>query len=52
MAMVSAENPEEPYIRGIRYDCIVPGKACKPMEALSGGEKTIASLAFLLALHQ
>lgn len=52
MALISAENPEEPYLSGVRYDCIVPGKACKPMEILSGGEKTIASLALLLAIHQ
>ncbi|KAK3931182.1 Structural maintenance of chromosomes protein 1A [Frankliniella fusca] len=52
MAILSAENPEEPYLSGLQYNCIAPGKACKPMETLSGGEKTIASLAFLLALHQ
>lgn len=51
-AMVIAEDPEEPYLAGIQYSCIAPGKSCKHMEDLSGGEKTLASIAFILTLHK
>ena len=43
------ENPEEPYLEGINYNCVVPSKRFQPMSNLSGGEKTIAALAFLFA---
>ena len=36
---------------GIAYNCIAPGKRFRPMDNLSGGEKTIAALALLFALH-
>ncbi|XP_034248199.1 structural maintenance of chromosomes protein 1A-like [Thrips palmi] len=52
MALLTAENVEEPYLGGIAYCCIAPGKPCKPMQSLSGGEKTIASIALVIALHR
>ena len=45
------ENPEEPYLEGINYNCVAPGKRFQPMLNLSGGEKTIAALALLFAIH-
>jgi hypothetical protein len=44
-------NPEEPYADGIRFSAIPPGKRFMSMKDLSGGEKTIAALALLLAIH-
>jgi len=52
MALLTAENVEEPYLGGISYCCIAPGKPCKPMQSLSGGEKTVASIALIIALHR
>jgi structural maintenance of chromosome 1 len=50
-AFLGPENPEEPFLEGINYNCVVPGKRFQPMSNLSGGEKTIAALAFLFAIH-
>uniref|UniRef100_A0A4W5RWE3 Structural maintenance of chromosomes 1B n=1 Tax=Hucho hucho TaxID=62062 RepID=A0A4W5RWE3_9TELE len=48
-AILSAENPDEPYLDGINYNCIAPGKRFMAMDNLSGGEKVIAAL--VMALH-
>ena len=50
-AFLGPENPEEPYLEGINYNCVAPGKRFQPMLHLSGGEKTIAALALLFAIH-
>lgn len=50
-AYLSTENPEEPYLGGLDYNCVAPGKRFQPMSNLSGGEKTIAALALLFAIH-
>lgn len=50
-AFLAAENPEEPYLDGINYNCVAPGKRFQPMSNLSGGEKTVAALALLFAIH-
>merc|ERR1719384_2032359 len=50
-AFLGPENPEEPYLEGINYNCVAPGKRFQPMLNLSGGEKTIAALALLFAIH-
>ncbi|UMM12390.1 hypothetical protein L5515_001191 [Caenorhabditis briggsae] len=50
-AFLGAENMEEPYLDGIQYNCVAPGKRFRPMDNLSGGEKTIAALALLFAVH-
>ncbi|XP_012263621.1 structural maintenance of chromosomes protein 1A [Athalia rosae] len=50
-AFLGPENPEEPYLDGINYNCVAPGKRFQPMSNLSGGEKTVAALALLFAVH-
>ncbi|XP_077451448.1 structural maintenance of chromosomes protein 1B isoform X3 [Stigmatopora argus] len=50
-AILSADNPEEPYLGGINYSCVAPGKRYMPIENLSGGERAIASLALLFAIY-
>lgn len=49
-ATLTLENPDEPYLAGVRYSVRVPGKKCVAMDCLSGGEAAMASLAFLFAL--
>ena len=44
-AVLVPDNNEEPYLEGVQYNCIAPGKRFRPMESLSGGEKTVAALA-------
>ena len=50
-AYLGPENSEEPYLEGISYNCVAPGKRYRPMDNLSGGEKTVAALALLFAIH-
>ncbi|KAM7397139.1 hypothetical protein PAMP_020136 [Pampus punctatissimus] len=50
-AILSAENPDEPYLGGINYNCVAPGKRFMSMDNLSGGEKAIAALALVFAIH-
>jgi len=50
-AILGPENPEEPYLDGISYNCVAPGKRFQAMSNLSGGEKTVAALALLFAIH-
>ncbi|NXI07465.1 SMC1B protein, partial [Irena cyanogastra] len=50
-AFLSPENPEEPYLDGIGFHCVAPGKRFMPMDSLSGGEKTVAALALVFAIH-
>ncbi|XP_053575668.1 structural maintenance of chromosomes protein 1B [Bombina bombina] len=50
-AFLSPENPEEPYLDGISYNCVAPGKRFMPMDNLSGGEKSVAALALVFAIH-
>uniref|UniRef100_A0A3Q0S8N3 Structural maintenance of chromosomes 1B n=1 Tax=Amphilophus citrinellus TaxID=61819 RepID=A0A3Q0S8N3_AMPCI len=50
-AILSADNPEEPYLGGINYNCVAPGKRFMSMDNLSGGEKAIAALSFIFAIH-
>ena len=51
-AILTAENLEEPYLGGINYNCVAPGKRFMSMDNLSGGEKAIAALALLFAIHR
>lgn len=51
-AFLGPENPEEPYLEGLNYNCVAPGKRFQPMSNLSGGEKTVAALALLFAVHR
>ncbi|KAL3313845.1 Structural maintenance of chromosomes protein 1B [Cichlidogyrus casuarinus] len=45
-------NQEEPYLEEIQFQCVAPGKRFQQMDSLSGGEKTIAALALLFAMHR
>jgi structural maintenance of chromosome 1 len=45
------DDNEEPYLSGIKYHAIPPFKRFRDMEQLSGGEKTMAALALLFAIH-
>ncbi|XP_017796878.1 PREDICTED: structural maintenance of chromosomes protein 1A-like [Habropoda laboriosa] len=50
-AILLPENHEEPYLGGLNYSCIMPGKRFQLFLNLSGGEKTLAALAFLFSIH-
>ncbi|KAI8922093.1 P-loop containing nucleoside triphosphate hydrolase protein [Powellomyces hirtus] len=50
-AYLSVEDSEEPYNDGIKYHAMPPMKRFRDMELLSGGEKTVAALALLFAIH-
>ena len=50
-AYLTLENLEEPYLEGIKYNAIPPNKRFRDMDQLSGGEKTVAALALLFAIH-
>jgi structural maintenance of chromosome 1 len=41
----------EPYLHGVKYHAMPPLKRFRDMEHLSGGEKTMAALALLFAVH-
>lgn len=52
MAFLSLENNEEPYLGGVKYNTMPPGKRFVEIEQLSGGEKTMAALALLFSIHR
>jgi len=49
-AYLTADD-EEPYLQGVNYHTMPPTKRFRDMEHLSGGEKTMAALALLFAIH-
>ncbi|KAG7094864.1 hypothetical protein E1B28_005672 [Marasmius oreades] len=51
VAYLSLDDAEEPYNGGIKYHAMPPMKRFRDMEQLSGGEKTVAALALLFAIH-
>lgn len=51
IAYLSLEDTEEPYLSGIKYHAMPPMKRFRDMDQLSGGEKTMAALALLFAIH-
>lgn len=51
-AYLSLEDTEEPYLEGIKYHAMPPMKRFRDMEQLSGGEKSVAALALLFAIHR
>ncbi|KAG5644198.1 hypothetical protein DXG03_008861 [Asterophora parasitica] len=51
VAYLSLDDSEEPYAGGIKYHAMPPMKRFRDMEQLSGGEKTVAALALLFAIH-
>jgi structural maintenance of chromosome 1 len=50
-AYLSLENSEDPYLGGVKFSAMPPTKRFRDMEQLSGGEKTVAALALLFAVH-
>ena len=50
-AYLSLESPDEPYNHGIKFTAMPPTKRFRDMEQLSGGEKTMAALALIFAIH-
>jgi structural maintenance of chromosome 1 len=45
------EDTDTPYLTGIKYHAMPPLKRFRDMEHLSGGEKTMAALALIFAIH-
>jgi structural maintenance of chromosome 1 len=52
VAYLSLEDNDEPYLHGIKYHAMPPMKRFRDMDQLSGGEKTMAALALLFAIHR
>lgn len=50
-AYLDNADSDEPYLDGIKYHAMPPLKRFRDMEHLSGGEKTMAALALLFAVH-
>lgn len=50
-AQLSLENEDEPYLGGVIYQVMPPTKRFCEIENLSGGEKSMAALALLFAIH-
>ena len=50
-AFLTLENSDEPFLGGVNFTAMPPSKRYREMEMLSGGEKTIAALALLFAIH-
>lgn len=50
-AFLILEDEDSPYLSGVKYHAMPPMKRFQDMELLSGGEKTMAALALLFALH-
>lgn len=50
-AYLSLESQEDPFLRGVKFNAMPPTKRFRDMEQLSGGEKTVAALALLFAIH-
>lgn len=51
VAYLTLEDTDEPFRAGIRYHAMPPMKRFRDMDQLSGGEKTMAALALLFAIH-
>ncbi|EFA79147.1 structural maintenance of chromosome protein [Heterostelium album PN500] len=51
-AQLAVEDTAYPFNAGVKYTAIPPNKRYQEMDQLSGGEKSIAALALLFALHQ
>ena len=50
-AYLSLDETEEPYLGGLKFNAMPPMKRFRDMEHLSGGEKTVAALSLLFAIH-
>jgi len=50
-AYLTLDDTEEPFKGGMKFNAMPPMKRFRDMYQLSGGEKTVASLALLFAIH-
>jgi len=50
-AYLDLEDTQEPYNGGIKFTAMPPAKRFRDMHLLSGGEKTLAAMALLFAVH-
>ncbi|KAJ3226707.1 Structural maintenance of chromosomes protein 1 [Clydaea vesicula] len=50
-ATLTLEDGDEPYLDGVKFHAMPPMKRFRDMDQLSGGEKTVAALALLFAIH-
>lgn len=50
-AYLDLDDAEEPYKGGVTYTACPPGKRFFPLQQLSGGERSMASMALLFAMH-
>ncbi|CAO2202194.1 unnamed protein product [Urochloa humidicola] len=50
-AYLNLENEDDPFLHGIKYTAMPPTKRFRDIELLSGGEKTVAALALLVAIQ-
>lgn len=50
-AYLSLDDTDEPYKGGLKFNAMPPMKRFRDMEQLSGGEKTVAALSLLFAIH-
>lgn len=50
-AYLSLDDSDEPFAGGVKFNAMPPMKRFRDMEQLSGGEKTVAALALLFAIH-
>ncbi|KAI9209027.1 RecF/RecN/SMC [Polychytrium aggregatum] len=51
VAQLNLDDSDEPFTDSVRYHAVPPMKGFRDMEQLSGGEKTVAALALLFAIH-
>lgn len=51
-AYLHVEDQNEPYLSGIKFTAMPPAKRFRDMDQLSGGEKAVAALALLFAIHK
>lgn len=51
-ASLSLDNMEAPFAGGVKFTAMPPSKRYCEMDQLSGGEKTVAALALLFAIHR
>ena len=51
MAVLSVDALQDAFLHGVRYSAVPPSKSFRDIVQLSGGEKTVAALALLFAIH-
>lgn len=51
-AFLGLDQEDEPYLGGVKYNAMPPLKRYRDIDQLSGGERTVAALALLFAIHK